>query len=287
MPDQQALDRLQELLNEVGLERNSVLEVMGFCFDYAEFASDCAKALVNSLLEKCQETGVFPSLLVARLYVLSDILHNTNAAVKNASAYRNELQPHLASIFQNLNSMYRGAAGRMSASNIKVRVCKVLAAWRSWMILSPMFVQGLEVTFLHHDRIVDVIKDLDEDKTTSLETYKAKLEPIEDSELHAKCKLFGIPFDGRDRAVLVDSLAYLELESSLKKVKAPVRSAPVEEAELIDIIPTETPNPSRAPGAEAKEQPPAEVVAETSDIDGESLGESDLDGEPLDSDEDI
>ena len=267
-----------------------MLHVMGFCFDYAEFATDCAKALVDSLLVDCQKSPISPSLLVARLYVLSDVLHNTNAAVKNASAYRNELQPHLARIFQNLNALYRGAAGRMSASNIKSRVNKVLSAWHSWMLLSPMFVQGLEITFLYHDRIDEVIQDLDAEKTASLESFKAKLNDLEQEALEAKCKLCGIPFLDREREILIKSVAYLELESSLKKVKAAaqlVTSQRKEEAEeadqLIDIIPADTPTITTKSTAGTDNA----VDNAESDIDGESLDESDLDGEPLDSDDEI
>src|SRR5690242_1481691 len=88
------------------MERSSVKEVMGFALDHSEEALDVVAILTESL--SLLETPV--SKKIARLFALSgkpnckfclklglsslmlavDILYNSSAPVKNASAYRSE-----------------------------------------------------------------------------------------------------------------------------------------------------------------------------------------------------
>jgi len=41
-------------------------------------------------------------LKVARLFLVSDILHNSTAPVRNASRYRSRLEEHLPDVFESL-----------------------------------------------------------------------------------------------------------------------------------------------------------------------------------------
>ena len=45
----------------------------------------------------------------------------------------------------------------MSAKQVEERVLAVLAAWRDWSIFSPVFVFGLEATFLRSDDRTSII----------------------------------------------------------------------------------------------------------------------------------
>jgi hypothetical protein len=51
---------------------------------------------------------------VARLFLASDILHNSTAPVRNASRYRARLEDALPAIFESLQQTYRNAPGRMA-----------------------------------------------------------------------------------------------------------------------------------------------------------------------------
>lgn len=51
---------------------------------------------------------------VARLFLASDILHNSTAPVRNASRYRARLEDALPAIFESLQQTYRDASGRMA-----------------------------------------------------------------------------------------------------------------------------------------------------------------------------
>ena len=57
---------------------------------------------------------------VARLMLLSDVLHNSSAPVKNASAYRTGFETRLPDIMESFNSLLRGVTGRITAEALKV-----------------------------------------------------------------------------------------------------------------------------------------------------------------------
>lgn len=60
---------------------------------------------------------------VARLMLVSDVLHNSSAPVKNASAYRTKFEATLADIMESFNDLYRSITGRITAEALKVS-CK-------------------------------------------------------------------------------------------------------------------------------------------------------------------
>lgn len=57
---------------------------------------------------------------VARLMLVSDILHNSSAPVKNASAYRTKFEATLPDIMESFNDLYRSITGRITAEALKV-----------------------------------------------------------------------------------------------------------------------------------------------------------------------
>lgn len=57
---------------------------------------------------------------VARLMLVSDILHNSSAPVKNASAYRTRFEATLPDIMESFNDLYRSVTGRITAEALKV-----------------------------------------------------------------------------------------------------------------------------------------------------------------------
>ena len=62
---------------------------MTFALDHA----DCALQISVAIGESIREPGAPPPILVARLYVAADVLHNcATPGVKNASIYRTSLQ---------------------------------------------------------------------------------------------------------------------------------------------------------------------------------------------------
>ena len=59
-------------------------------------------------------------LKIARFMLVSDILHNSSAPVRNASAYRTAFQQQLPDIMESFNDVLCGITGRITAQTLKV-----------------------------------------------------------------------------------------------------------------------------------------------------------------------
>lgn len=137
-------DEFEDMLRALTLERKQIKEAMGFCLDNADAAGEIVEILTESLTLK--ETLV--PTKVARLMLVSDILHNSSAPVRNASAYRTKFEATLPDIMESFNDLYCSITGRITAQALKERVLKVLQVWADWFLFSDAYVNGLRATFL-------------------------------------------------------------------------------------------------------------------------------------------
>ncbi|XP_064998975.1 protein RRC1-like [Musa acuminata AAA Group] len=137
-------DEFEDMLRALTLERSQIREAMGFSLDNADAAGEVVEVLTESLTLK--ETPV--PTKVARLMLVSDILHNSSAPVKNASAYRTKFEATLPDIMESFNDLYRSITGRITAEALKERVLKVLQVWADWFLFSDAYLNGLRATFL-------------------------------------------------------------------------------------------------------------------------------------------
>ncbi|XP_020268689.1 protein RRC1-like isoform X2 [Asparagus officinalis] len=137
-------DEFEDILRSLTLERSQIKEVMGFALDNADAAGEVVEVLTESLTLK--ETPI--PTKVARLMLVSDILHNSSAPVKNASAYRTKFEATLPDIMESFNDLYCSITGRITAEALKERVLKVLQVWADWFLFSDAYVSGLRATFL-------------------------------------------------------------------------------------------------------------------------------------------
>jgi hypothetical protein len=104
----------KEKLRTLDLSRTRIKEAMGFAFDKIESADEVSCAdqrcmgvtysvllcggitqIVSMVKDKLILPSSYAAVKIAGLYLLSDILHNTGAAVKHASTYRWVLNPFL------------------------------------------------------------------------------------------------------------------------------------------------------------------------------------------------
>ncbi|XP_062163509.1 protein RRC1-like isoform X1 [Alnus glutinosa] len=137
-------DEFEDMLRALTLERSQIKEAMGFALDNADAAGEIVEVLTESLTLK--ETHI--PTKVARLMLVSDILHNSSAPVKNASAYRTKFEATLPDIMESFNDLFRSITGRITAEALKERVHKVLQVWSDWFLFSDAYVNGLRATFL-------------------------------------------------------------------------------------------------------------------------------------------
>ncbi|KAJ0984270.1 hypothetical protein J5N97_002626 [Dioscorea zingiberensis] len=137
-------DEFEDRLRSLTLERNLIKDAMGFALDNADAAGEIVEVLTESLTLK--ETPI--PTKVARLMLVSDILHNSSAPVKNSSAYRTKFEATLPDIMESFNDLYCSITGRITAEALKERVLKVFQVWTDWFLFSDAYVNGLRATFL-------------------------------------------------------------------------------------------------------------------------------------------
>ncbi|XP_010233907.1 protein RRC1 isoform X3 [Brachypodium distachyon] len=137
-------DEFEDMLRALTLERSQIKEAMGFALDNADAAGEIVEVLAESLTLK--ETSI--PTKVARLMLVSDILHNSSAPVKNASAFRTKFEAAIPDVMESFNDLYRSITGRITAEALKERVLKVLQVWADWFLFSDAYLNGLKATFL-------------------------------------------------------------------------------------------------------------------------------------------
>ena len=77
-------DRLEDMLRDLTPERTKVGDAMVWCLEHAESAEEIVECIAESL--SILQTPIPKK--IARLFLISDILHNSSAKVPNASFYR-------------------------------------------------------------------------------------------------------------------------------------------------------------------------------------------------------
>jgi hypothetical protein len=88
------------------------------------------------------------SLGYCRLYLASDMLHNSTVPVRNASRYRQLLQAELPAVFQSFHEALLSAEAALKREAFKRNSLRVLRVWRDWYLFSEEYLNGLQATFL-------------------------------------------------------------------------------------------------------------------------------------------
>ncbi|KAE9000971.1 hypothetical protein PF011_g13956 [Phytophthora fragariae] len=260
-------DDFKELIAALTLERESVKKTMGFALDNSEAAVD----LVNIILESFKSSAASGVTLIGLLYVTSDILHNSSAAVKNASLFRTTFQECLPEIMDTLRVAHKNIIGRMSANAMKGKVMNVLNAWESWSLFPPAVLVGLHATFL---------RKMEEDEYIA--THSLTLEGIGEADLERlrkTCRQAGILASG-DVKQLGARLHWLKAFTSPTATSAPAPTMAVKKPSTVNNVSADEPKVDTNDTAERKSEKVDEEDREN--LDGEPIDEEDLDGDPID-----
>jgi len=127
---------------------------MAFALHHADAAEEVAEILVQSLT--IDMTPVPRKL--ARLYVISDILHNSSNSLPNAWKYRQILEKLLPDVFDHLNLIYRSFPGRIKAETFKKQICLIVNVWNSFMVFGQNSIDDF------NERLVKIDVDDDEEQ---------------------------------------------------------------------------------------------------------------------------
>ncbi|XP_069002657.1 U2 snRNP-associated SURP motif-containing protein isoform X1 [Embiotoca jacksoni] len=169
--------RLEALLKELTPSREDIANAMLFCLDRA----DAAEEVVGHITDSFSLLQTPLQKKIARLYLVSDILHNSCAKVAGASYYRKYFETKLTQIFGDLNAAHKNIQARLQAEQFKQKVMSCFRAWEDWAIYPGPYLIHLQNIFLGFAR--------------------AGEEPAETAE-EAPCDLDGAPMDN----TLIDGL---------------------------------------------------------------------------------
>lgn len=133
-------ERFEDMLRDLTTDRHAIAEGMAFALDHAEHAKEIVEIITDAM--SILDTPVPKK--IARLFLISDILYNSSAPVKNASAYRSAFQSSLARVFQHLTEKLATLEGRLAAQQMKDKVESVLNAWHAWSIFPAPLMATLE-----------------------------------------------------------------------------------------------------------------------------------------------
>ncbi|EDW85779.1 uncharacterized protein Dwil_GK22959 [Drosophila willistoni] len=186
-------DRLEDLIRHLTPERARIGDAMIFCIEHADAADEICECIAESLAN----ATTLASKKIARLYLLSDILHNCTVKVANASFFRKSVEKQLIEVFESLHTYYLNIESRLKAEGFKSRVCNVIKTWEEWTIYPKEFLAQLRSTFLGRQFVPQPQASPQAEESRSEEAFD---EDIDGAPLSGEEKddedLDGVPLDG-------------------------------------------------------------------------------------------
>ena len=108
----------------LSVSRKTICEAMAFCFEQSRSAKEISELIREVLMDASANLDT----RIARLYLLSDILFNSQQpGVKNAFLYRDAIEKMAPDIFTSLGRHGGGNLGRMTMNKLRTAVSSVLA----------------------------------------------------------------------------------------------------------------------------------------------------------------
>lgn len=179
-------DELSDVLRSLTISRADIAKGMAFALDHA----DAGKEIVQTIAESLTLDSTQASSKMARLYLVSDILHNSQSGVKNASNYRTMFQASLKDVLKSFGNAMKASSGRITALALEDQVMKVLEVWDRWSLYPSHFIQELVALFRDNP---PPVKSLPKEEDVDGEPLDG--EPMDDIDGEA---LDGDPIDGED-----------------------------------------------------------------------------------------
>lgn len=161
--------------------RDAICEAMAFCFEKSGAAKQISQLLKELLLDEAP--GVSVDTRTARLYLLSDVLYNSQQpGVRNAFLYRDAIERMAPEVFTSLgNHGDDGKVGRMTLLKLKTAVSSVLSAWTNWSVYNPAFMHELEARFEGRELPTEVEGEKQEDELEEQKSSQSTREDLKDA----------------------------------------------------------------------------------------------------------
>ncbi|OMJ17626.1 U2 snRNP-associated SURP motif-containing protein [Smittium culicis] len=127
----------------MNVNRASIAKSMAFIIEHAEAADKISQIIAQFQFNADTD----PQALLARLYLVSDTLHNCSAQVSNAWRYRQCFEKSLPDMFKVLEISYKAITSRLKAEHFRVKVLTVLALWEYWLVFPTQYIHSLASGF--------------------------------------------------------------------------------------------------------------------------------------------
>ncbi|XP_015109762.1 U2 snRNP-associated SURP motif-containing protein isoform X1 [Diachasma alloeum] len=230
-------DRLEDLLRNISPERLKIAEVMIFCIEHAEAAEEICDCIAESLC--IVQTPV--NKKIARLYLISDILHNCGVKMTNATIYRKAFEARLLGIFIEVHEACKQFDSKLKAESFKARVMRMFRAWEDWAVYARDFLVRLQNTFLG-------LATTDEPEVVEDEDIDGA--PLSDVDGDPSEDLDGVPLDG---AALLKGAMKLGLTPQPTSNYDDIDGVPMDDD--IDGIPMDDDNRSNSRSKSSEKKP--------------------------------
>ncbi|CAB4384569.1 unnamed protein product [Rhizophagus irregularis] len=143
-----AKHRLEVMLRKLTFERGVIAKTMAFAIDHSDAADEIVEIICKTLMIK--ETPI--PTKVARLYLVSDVLHNSSVSVPNAWKFRTGFESKLPEVFEHLNEVYRSITARLKAETFRRQVTTILTVWENWIVFPQPYIESLTNTFMKNTK---------------------------------------------------------------------------------------------------------------------------------------
>lgn len=153
--------RLEAMLRTLSNTREKIARVMCLALDRPDAAEEVAEVIVQSLL--ISSTPV--PRKIARLGVISDILHNCAGTPTNAWKYRSLFESKLPAVFTHLGEIYKSFPGRMKAEVFRKQIMTITHVWEQWLVFNPSVLVDLERRLTTGDEVLNQQPDEESDAT--------------------------------------------------------------------------------------------------------------------------
>ncbi|KAH8928661.1 hypothetical protein BT69DRAFT_1293155 [Atractiella rhizophila] len=136
--------RFESMLRGITNTREKVARCMAFAIRHADACDEVVDILIKSL--------TIPSTpiprKIARLHVISDILHNSSASIQNVWRFRSAFESRLQVVFDHLNLIYRSFPSRLKAEAFRMRIMGCVGEWDKWLAFTPGRIEEWEARLL-------------------------------------------------------------------------------------------------------------------------------------------
>ncbi|KAF9178487.1 hypothetical protein BGZ51_008148 [Haplosporangium sp. Z 767] len=155
-------------LRKLTTQRRSIGRAMMFCMHHADASEELVDILVGSMVLPATPQPV----RLARLYLISDILHNCSAPLPNVWKFRSALEVRLPEMFGALNTIYRSIEARLKAEQFRRQISNVLAVWENWIVFPQDYIDNLAAVLTrkeadHQQPIESESKDMSVDQSST------------------------------------------------------------------------------------------------------------------------